>query len=136
MTGKGTPKPSTQALDLMAESWTEEEIEQLRGSFRRKRQKGRFLRGPFPWPQFRMASRLPGRAAIVWLLIHHQTRMTRKPEVTLPKGLLMDCGINRDTNQRALAALEHIGLISVIRSKGRSVRVSLIELPDIGMEDM
>jgi len=29
-----------------------------------------------------------------------------------------------------LAALEHIGLVSVIRSKGRSVRVSLVELSD------
>ena len=64
----------------------------------------------------------------VWQLVHHQTRMTQKAEVTLPKGLLEDCGIGRWVNKRALAALEHIGLISVTRSKGRSVRVSLVEL--------
>ena len=113
--------------DLMKESLTPEEATQLWKS-RRKRHKGRFVGGPFLWPQFKLAAQLPGKALAVWLLVHHQSRLKRRPVVTLPGDMLMDCGISRDANKRALAALEHIGLVSVARSKGRSVRVSLVNL--------
>ena len=123
-----TPKSSTLQFNLMEETLTSTEVAQLRGSSRRRRRKGVFVGGPFPWPQFKLAVQLPGRALAVWQLVHHQVRMTHKEEVTLPKGLLADCGIDRDANRRALAALEQVGLISVVRNKGRSVRVSLTEL--------
>ena len=115
--------------DLMGESLTKGEVEQFRVSQRRRR-KAKFVGGPFLWQQYCLAVRLPGKALAVWQLVHHQTRLRRKSEITLSKELLTDCGISRDANRRALAALEHIGLVSVIRSKGRSVRVSLVELSD------
>lgn len=98
---------------------------------RRPRLKSRFIAGPFPYPQFRIAAQLPGKAVVVWLLIHHQCRVRNTDEVTLPTKLLLECGVTRRSSYRALAALEHVGLITTARDRGRGklIRVSLVELP-------
>jgi hypothetical protein len=95
--------------------------------------KGRhvFIGGPFPWAQYRLAASLPGAALVLWQLIHHQSRMRKAEEVTLPRWMLDDIGIGRETKRRALQALERVGLIRIRQSgEGRSVRLSLIALPD------
>ena len=103
------------------------ETDVLRAS--RVRREGRFLKGPIPLLDIGAAARLPGKALTVFLAIHHQTALTGKPAVTLPKSLLLDLGISKDAKARAVAALEGAGLIEVVRARGRAVRVGLAPAP-------
>jgi hypothetical protein len=89
------------------------------------RMKGRFLKGPISMPAISQASRLGGRALAVYLAIHHQTALTGKRIVTLPRTLLNDLGVDKDAKARAIHALEAAGLIVTDRAKGMAVRVSL-----------
>jgi DNA-binding MarR family transcriptional regulator len=85
----------------------------------------RFLKGPIPLKDIAAASRLPGQALAIFLAIHHQTALTGRPSVTLPVSLLAHLGISRSGKSRGLKALERSGLITVVRSKGRSAKVLL-----------
>ena len=85
----------------------------------------RFLKGPIPWEQVCVAARLPGHALAVFLSIHHRLVLTRSETTTLPKGLLAELGVSRDTKARALHELERASLINVQRKVGRT---SLIKL--------
>jgi len=71
----------------------------------KRRQPGAFIGGPFPLPQFLVAGSLPGKALLVWQLVHHQVRMTRKVEVTLPAELLAVARVDRNARARALRDL-------------------------------
>ena len=93
-----------------------------------RRKLARFVAGPFSWPQFCAASRLPGKALAVWELVHHRKRVTRRAIVTLPNDMLEEAGIGEDAKARALMLLQQAGLIEVARSPGRSPRITLIEL--------
>jgi hypothetical protein len=101
------------------------EIETNWSRGRRARIKGRFLRGPIPFTHLACAARLPGHALTVLLAIYHQTALTRKDWVTLPKGLMSELGVSRDSKARALHALQEAFLVSVERCKGRTARVML-----------
>jgi DNA-binding MarR family transcriptional regulator len=85
----------------------------------------RFLKGPIPFKNIAVASRLPGQALAIFLAIHHQTALTRQPSVTLPAGLLAQLGISRSSKSRGLNALERSGLIAVVRSKGWTAKIDL-----------
>jgi len=89
-----------------------------------------FIGGPYPWPQYCTAARMKGVALVVWQLVHHQVRMTRKPEVTLPRNLLTAVGISRNAKARALRDLEKVGLIQVRCERGRAARITLVPLPN------
>ena len=95
-----------------------------------RRIKGLFVRGPFPWLQFCVAMKLPGKALGVWALIHHQCWITRKSEVALSGKMLKQCGVHRQSLYRALKDLEHVGLIQTTRQRGKAVRITLVELPE------
>jgi hypothetical protein len=75
-------------------------------------------------------ARLGKGPLVAWILLHHLTRLKHRTDVTLPNRLLKVCGIGRDAKARALAQLERTGLISVFRVRGRTPRISLVELPD------
>lgn len=92
------------------------------------RQRGAFIRGPFPMPQVMLAGALPGKALLVWLLVQHQVRMTRKLEVSLPGKLLDAARIDRFAKSRALRDLEQAGLIQVDRQPGQMPRISLVQV--------
>ena len=98
----------------------------LRGYERRAQ--GRFLKGPIPLQDIALAARLPGQALPVYLAIHHRAALTRNNSVTLPKGLLEQFGISRDSKARSLRALERASLVTVERRKGRTARVTLSPL--------
>ena len=106
---------------------TEIETEVLRRA--RARHRGRFLKGPIPLRQIAAANRLPGQALALFLAVHHQTALTKKTIVTLPRGLLTDFGISPGAKARGLQWLEGAGLIRVERSRGRAARVELITVP-------
>jgi hypothetical protein len=72
------------------------EISTRIGHNRAARMSGRFLKGPVPMPTISQASRLGGRALAVYLAIHHQTALTGKATITLPRSLLESMGIDKD----------------------------------------
>jgi DNA-binding MarR family transcriptional regulator len=85
----------------------------------------RFLRGPIPLNDIAAASRLPGQALAIFLAIHHQTALTGKPSIALPASLLAHLGVSRSSKSRGLKTLEQSGLITVVRSKGRTAKIQL-----------
>lgn len=87
----------------------------------------RFLKGPIPLRDIATASRLGGSALGVLVAVHHQCALTRQRTVTLPKRLLQEFGISRDTKSRALQSLETAGLLVSHRAKGKSTRVTLTD---------
>lgn len=89
------------------------------------RMKERFLKGPIPLDQIAHAAKLPGKSLSVYLAVHHQTALTRREQVTLPKGLLTQLGVSRDAKARALTELQNAGLIQVERRRGKSSLVTL-----------
>jgi hypothetical protein len=127
-------------LDLSADELTEKEAREFslapvqkrswHAKTKPKPKKGWFIAGPYPWDQYRLAASLSGPALVLWQLIHHQTRMRKAEEITLPRWMLNDIGIGHETKRRALSALERVGLIRVRQpGKGRSVLLSLVGLP-------
>jgi hypothetical protein len=136
---RSVPEGRPWRFNLEEDSLTDEEAQavydrasQARRKIRsrsRSKTKGAFIFGG-PWEQFCLAARLPGKALIVWLLVRHQVRLRGTLTISLPASLLQGAGIGRATLLRALKALERTGLVSVTRNKGRSVRITLIELPE------
>jgi hypothetical protein len=94
------------------------------------RHSGRFLKGPIPMGEIGLAARLPGRALALLLAVHHQTALTGKALVTLPRSLLVMLGIGKDAKARALRELEQAGLVTVERATGRAARVRLRAPPN------
>jgi hypothetical protein len=103
----------------------EYEVETNWSRARGARIEGRFLKGPIPFTHLAGAARLPGHALTVLLAIYHQTTLTKKDWVTLPKGLMSELGVSRDSKARALHALQEASLVAVERCKGRTARVTL-----------
>ena len=101
------------------------EVETAFAKRKQGRINARFLKGPILMQDIGAAARLPGQALSVFLALHHQTALTKKQWVTLPKGLLMQLGISRDAKARALQQLEAAALVRVVRSKGKTARASL-----------
>jgi hypothetical protein len=129
---KQDPGSAIPEIDLLAESLSQSEAEQLRSEPQQHRQQQQrrrsrvFLRGPFDWDQFCVAARLPGQALIVWLLVQHQTCLRRKPFITLPADLLAQARVSRWSKDRALKILEETKLIRVMRAPGCSPRIALL----------
>jgi hypothetical protein len=101
------------------------EIQTTALSSHKRRVQGRFLKGPIPLPDIAEAAKLPGQALGVYLAIHHRAALTKSDSVTLPRGLLEQFGVSRDSKARALHALETALLITVKRPSGRTARITL-----------
>ncbi len=104
---------------------TETEVETRFSKHKTTHINERFLKGPIPMREIGAAARLPGQALSVLLALHHQTALTKKQWVTLPKGLLTQLGVSRDAKARALKELHQAGLVELEKQKGRSSRVGL-----------
>lgn len=89
------------------------------------RREGRFLKGPIPMPEIAAAACLPGKALALFLAVHHQVALTGRPSVTLPARLLAELGVSRDAKARGLKHLEHAGLVTLVRARGRAARIYL-----------
>jgi DNA-binding transcriptional MocR family regulator len=103
----------------------ETEIETKVGQRKIQRMQERFLKGPIPIRHIAQAARLPGQSLSVYIAVHHQTALTRRDQVTLPKHLLAQLGVSRDAKARALKELHKAGLVEIEQQKGRSSRVGL-----------
>jgi hypothetical protein len=106
----------------------ESEIETDWSRGKKARVQGRFLKGPIPFAHLTVAAKLPGHALNVLLATYHQTALTGKEWVTLPKGLLSDLGVSRDAKSRALGHLQTAGIVEVKNDRGKPARVRLLEL--------
>jgi len=124
-TGPYYKESSTSFLESSITDIREVEVETAALRAAKRRQVGRFLRGPIPLQDIAAASRLPGRALAVFLAINHRQALTRNSVVTLPRNLLADLGVTKDAKARALRALEAAGLVRVERQPGQSPRIRL-----------
>ena len=109
----------------MNEQWSEIEVETTATRNRIERMSVRFLKGPIPMPEIIAATNLPGKALAIYLAIRHQVDMRKQSEVAVPKALLEEMGIDRDSKSRGLKVLEQVGLIEVVRKPGCSALVRL-----------
>jgi hypothetical protein len=112
--------------DLMAEALTDEDTG--RAPSPQLRRRGMFIRGPFDETRFQVVAKLGKGPLVVWIMVHHLIRLKHRPDINLPSRLLAACGVYRGALYRAVTQLEQHGLISVTRTRGRSLRISLIEL--------
>jgi DNA-binding transcriptional ArsR family regulator len=103
----------------------ETEVETSVSRQKSQRLNERFLKGPIPLRHLAKAAKLPGQSLSVYLAIHHQTALSKREQVTLPKHLLGQFGVSRDAKARAMNELSKAGLVVLNKQKGRSSRVSL-----------
>ncbi len=95
----------------------------------RRRKKGRFLKGPISLLWLAKASRQPGKALHVGVMLWHQAGMSGKREVKLRGKLLDQFGVHRRTAIRALDALEADDLIeTLVKGRGRRRVVRLLDV--------
>lgn len=93
---------------------------------REMRLSGRFLKGPIPMKALWKAACLPGQALAMYLAVRHQADLTRKPIVRVPRSLLHEFGIDKDSKSRSLRALEAAGLIRVMQLPGHSAQIEIV----------
>lgn len=94
---------------------------------RRERVTHWFLKGPIPWDWITRAASLPGKALHVGIGIWFWSgiKRTKKDIPVSLSRIARDFGFDHSTSSRALGALERASLITVVRSNGRKVVVSL-----------
>lgn len=74
------------------------------------------------------ASRAHPRALVLWLELRRMVHMRYVQPLAIGDGVLSDMGIQPKTADRALAALERVGLIRVERQRGRLPRIWLLQV--------
>src|SRR3954451_2934213 len=99
-------RPSTE--DPLGEITGEAEVQTV--ASRVQSRPKRFLKGPIPLEVIGIASRLPGKALALYLVIQHRCDLEGRSAVTLPTALLREFEIDRDAKSRSLRALEDAGL--------------------------
>jgi DNA-binding transcriptional ArsR family regulator len=88
--------------------------------------KGLFLRGPIPLNWLTACSDLSGKTIMAALAIWWQAGMYGRQNVKLTTCGLKRFGVDRKAKDRALAALEEAGLITVTRQRGRNPLITLV----------
>jgi hypothetical protein len=87
-----------------------------------------FIKGPIPLSWFECAARLPGKAAMVGLLLWFMKGMIGDKPIIVSTSLIKRFGIGRKAAGRALMALEQAGLITADRRSGRLARVQILPM--------
>lgn len=94
---------------------------------------GRFLKGPIPWEWLAAASRCPGKALHVGLVVWHHAFLRKSSTVSVSMTrAASEMGFDRSSALRALTELEAAGLVAVRRFPGRSPVVTLLSPPLVG----
>lgn len=87
-----------------------------------------FLRGPIPMPWLAAAANEGGACLAVGIALWFLAGLTsRRNDLRLSSERLRDFGVSRYAKTRALQRLESAGLIYVVRRRGRSPCVTLID---------
>ena len=90
----------------------------------------RFLKGPIPCRWLQLAARQPGKALHTGVVLWYKAGLIKRNEVKLTRSLLGEFGVLPDAGNRALRRLEEVGLVSVVRHRGRSPVVTILDGPD------
>jgi hypothetical protein len=80
---------------------------------------------PLPWRLFCVLAPLPGSALAVYLILYRHSRREKCQTMSLTSCFMAQCGITRWQKERALVALEKVGLIVVKRTNGKNPLVTL-----------
>src|SRR5262245_34918402 len=91
----------------------------------RRRRAGRCV-APMPLEWFRLACRLPGKAAALAVVIWHLARLRKSDTLILTQTSLDEFGISRQAKYRALRSLESAGLITVQRRDKKNPQVTVL----------
>ena len=86
----------------------------------------RFLKGPIPWDWVEIASKLPGKALALGMLLWREAGMDGIGPVTITSAKAAALGIDRSAKSRAVADLERVGLVRVERRPRQNPLVTLI----------
>ncbi len=87
----------------------------------------RFLKGPITLSELLPVARMPGKALSLWLLIRYRTDLNSNQWAMLPRRLLVEWGISKNSKTDAARRLEQAGLIKVERQKGYMLKVRMIK---------
>jgi hypothetical protein len=86
----------------------------------------RFLKGPIPWDWVETASRLPGKALALGMLLWREAGMDGIGPATITSAKAAALGMDRSAKSRAIADLERAGLVRVERRPRQNPLVTLI----------
>src|SRR4029453_11788486 len=100
--------------------------ERTRRGVLRPSQGEKFLKGPIPWRWLRRAAQAQGQAVHVSLVVWFFVGIEKTNTIKLSSKALAELGVSRWAAQRALRALEKLGLVTVVRQRGRQPRVTLL----------
>jgi len=95
----------------------------------RHKQHEKFLKGPIPLNWIEKAARQPGKALHIGIELWFWSGVKRCRRIALTMSRLSRLGVSRYSAYRALAALERVGLVSVIRHSGRKPVVTILDCP-------
>jgi hypothetical protein len=87
----------------------------------------KFLKGPIPWAWLERAYPLPGKALHVALWLWREAGCRRSRRVPLCLSGELAPGLNRQSARRGLRQLVVAGLVSVRRTPGRGLEVTLLD---------
>ena len=94
------------------------------------KRRNHFLKGPISLPWLMRASRLPGRAIVVGIVIWFRVGLCQSKTITLTTTILTLFGVDRHAKRRSLVSLEKAGLISVDRRTGKNPTITVIEVSE------
>jgi len=97
----------------------------LESDWRQEKKLNHPLWGPIPWPWWRAASQLPGKAPHVALACWLKAGWERSARFKLAPAW-PELGLTQPSTYRGLESLAEAGLVEVIRSRGRSPIITIV----------
>jgi hypothetical protein len=95
----------------------------------RHRPQSAFLKGPIPWDWIDRAGRLPGKALAVGLVLWQKAGLSNSRTIKICQARLDDLGLREASTRRGIRSLQQAGLIAVVSSAGRGLKISLLDVP-------
>ena len=94
-----------------------------------ERATNRFIKGPLPLPWLQRAAAIPGKVLHVALGLWYVAGLCRSKMFSFKRSVAMGLSVSPDAMYDALTKLEGAGLISVVRHRGRSPVVTILDAP-------
>jgi hypothetical protein len=103
---------------------------QLSGKSSGHRSREKFLKGPIPWPWLVRAAHLPGRAAILSLLLWRMAGCRKSRTMPLSLNAAKELGLSRYAVRRGVRALKAAGLVSIRTIPGRCLEITILDVTE------
>jgi len=87
----------------------------------------KFVKGPIPYRWLERAGQLPGKVLHVALGLWWVRGLCRSKTFLFKRQAAVAFGASKDASYDALTRLEAVGLISVVRHRGRSPTVTILD---------